>query len=124
MQVQLTFRQMDPTFEIEEQIFKEARRLDRVYPQKLTWCHVVIERPHRHKRQGGGCHVHVQLQGVWGYHVAGSDYDADAVHENPHVAITGAFQAVHSQMRSNKLGRENERVPGLGLVDLEAQSCH
>jgi ribosome-associated translation inhibitor RaiA len=122
MQVQLTFRQMDPTFEIEEKIFKEARRLERIYPQRLAWCHVVIERPHRHRHQGRPCHVHVQLQGQLGYHRAGSEYDADAAHENPHVAITSAFQAVHSQLRSKKPLRETERSPGFWLVDLEAQS--
>ncbi len=122
MQVQLTFRQMDPTFEIEEQIFKEARRLERVYPQKLKWCHVVIGRPERHRQQGRPCHVHVQLQGVLGTHVAGSEYDADATHENPHVAITSAFGAMRSQLQSKKQGRENVRRPGLWLVDAEARS--
>jgi len=136
MQVQLTFRQMDPTFEIEEQIFKEARRLERINPQKLKWCHVVIERSRRHGHGHGRGHghghghgqsgrpysVHVRLQGVLGYHVSGGEYDAHAAHENPHVAITSAFGAVHSQLRSDKHINEDAPRPGFWYVDSEAQS--
>jgi len=107
MQVQMTFRQVDPTIEIEELLFREARKLQRVCPQQLTWCHVVIEQPHRHRHEGRPYRAHVAIQGLMGYRVASSESGADVSHETPNIAIINAFQAVRKQLRSKTRVRES-----------------
>jgi len=106
MQVQLTFRRLNPTFEIEEQIFKEARRLEPAFPQKLTWCHVLIEQPHRHRQRGRPYRVSISVQGLLGYHIASSASDIHVLHDDPRVAITNAFRALRNQMRTKSPVRE------------------
>ena len=107
MNVQLTFRHMNPTFELEEQIFKEAKKLERACPQQLSWCHVIIERAHRHTHEGRPYRVCVSIQGLRGYQVASSESDGDMTHDNPLEAITNAFHAIRSQVLSKAHGKWN-----------------
>ena len=100
MQVQLTFRHMNPIEEIERQVFKEADRLDRLCPQLLTWCHVVIEKPHLHRQHGEPYSVRVAVQGTAGFFVASSAHGDAAWREKLPVAVSEAFGALRSQLQT------------------------
>jgi len=59
-QLQITFRNMEPSKEIEEWIRAQAAKLDLLYSQ-LMGCRVMVEIPHRHHRTGSPYHIRIDL---------------------------------------------------------------
>lgn len=59
-ELQVTFRNMEPSPEIEEWIRAEAAKLDRLYTQ-LMGCRVMVELPHRHHMKGTPFHIRIDL---------------------------------------------------------------
>jgi len=59
-ELQVTFRNMKPSKEVEEWIRGEAAKLDTFYTQ-LMGCRVVVELPHRHHRKGRPYHIRIDL---------------------------------------------------------------
>lgn len=59
-ELQITFRNIRPSEEIEKHIRTEAAKLDALYGQ-LMGCHVRVEVPHRHHRKGSQYYVHMTL---------------------------------------------------------------
>jgi len=59
-ELQITFRNMKPSEEIEELVRAGAAKLDALYSQ-LMGCRVMIEIPHRHHKKGSPYHVRIDL---------------------------------------------------------------
>src|ERR1017187_8024553 len=59
-QMQITFRNMKPSEEIERWIHAEGAKLETLYSQ-LMGCRVAVEVPHRHHRKGSPYHVRIDL---------------------------------------------------------------
>ncbi len=59
-QLQITFRNMKPSKEIEELIRAGAAKLGALYSQ-LVGCRVMVEIPHRHHKKGSPYHVRIDL---------------------------------------------------------------
>ena len=59
-QMQITFRNMKPSEEIEGWIRAEAAKLETLYSQ-LMGCRVAVEVPHRHHRNGSPYHIRIDL---------------------------------------------------------------
>jgi cold shock CspA family protein/ribosome-associated translation inhibitor RaiA len=59
-ELQITYRNMKPTKEIEEWIRAEAAKLDTRY-SRLMGCRVAVEVPHRHHRKGSPYHIRIDL---------------------------------------------------------------
>ncbi len=59
-QVQITFRNMKPSAEIEEWIHAEIAKLDTLY-SRVMGCRVAVEVPHRHHRNGSLYHIRIDL---------------------------------------------------------------
>ena len=59
-QLQITFRNMKPSEEIEEWIRAGAAKLDTLYSQ-LMGCRVMVEIPHRHHKKGSLYHIRIDL---------------------------------------------------------------
>ena len=59
-QMQITFRNMKPSEEIEGWIRAEAAKLETLYSQ-LMGCRVAVEVPHRHHRKGSPYHIRIDL---------------------------------------------------------------
>ena len=58
--IQIRFHHVRPDSNIASEIGRLASKLDRVYP-RITSCHVVIARPHRHHAAGNHYHVRIEL---------------------------------------------------------------
>lgn len=58
--VQVTFRDMPVSDEIERICWKEAEKLER-YHAKITGCHVLIAQPHHRHRKGNLYHVRIDV---------------------------------------------------------------
>ena len=58
--VQITFRNLDPSFAIESTIREEAAKLSLFYPL-IMGCHVAVGVPHRHHKKGSAYHVRIEV---------------------------------------------------------------
>jgi ribosome-associated translation inhibitor RaiA len=58
--VQITFRNVPRSEQLEELIRTRAAKLDR-YHARLTGCHVLVEVPHRHRHERPPFHVRIDL---------------------------------------------------------------
>ena len=59
-ELQITYRNMKPSTEIEKWIRAEAAKLDTLYSQVMG-CRVAVEVPHRHHRKGSPYHIRIDL---------------------------------------------------------------
>jgi len=60
-QLQITFRNMKSSREVEEWIRDAAAKLDSFYSQ-IMGCRVELEIPHRHHKKGGAYHIRIDLR--------------------------------------------------------------
>lgn len=59
-ELQITYRNMKPSAEIEKWIHAEAAKLDTLY-SRVMGCRVSVEVPHRHHRKGSPYHIRIDL---------------------------------------------------------------
>jgi cold shock CspA family protein/ribosome-associated translation inhibitor RaiA len=59
-QLQITFRNMQPSEAVEEWIRAKAAKLDTLY-SRLMGCRVTVEVPHRHHRKGSPYHIRIDM---------------------------------------------------------------
>jgi ribosome-associated translation inhibitor RaiA len=83
--LQITFRGMDPSEAIEQDIRRRALRLERMHP-RLTRCHVVVDLPHRHHHKGNHYVVHLELATPLG--------EVSVTHDPPLAEERADFKAV------------------------------
>lgn len=95
--LQITFRNMQPSPAVESRIRERAAKLERFH-QRITSCHVVIDAPHRHHNKGKLFAVHVDLTVPGQEILASKGAGPNHAHENVHVAIRDAFDAVLRQL--------------------------
>ena len=114
--IQTTFRNIGHSAAVVERIEEEAARLEK-YFDRITFCRVIIEAPHKDHRHGDPFHVHITL-GVPGKELvvahepawrAGVEDGANAhlqkhqeiegAHKDLYVAIRDSFQATRRQLQ-------------------------
>lgn len=104
-QLQITFRGMEPSDAVEAKIREKVEWLERFYAH-LMRCHVVVEAPHQHSRQGNLYHVSIELTipGAAPITIGRAHHD-EHEHEDVYVAIRDAFAAArrHLQDRVRRL---------------------
>ncbi len=59
-ELQITYRNMKPSTEVEKWIRAEAAKLDTLY-SRVMGCRVAVEVPHRHHRKGSPYHIRIDL---------------------------------------------------------------
>jgi cold shock CspA family protein len=59
--LQITYRRVKPTAEIEEWIRDEAEKLDTFYNHVMA-CRIAVEVPHRHRRKGDTYHIRIDVK--------------------------------------------------------------
>lgn len=95
--LQVTFRNMEPSDAMEQNIRERAEKLDLFYDQIMS-CRVMVEAQHKHHHQGNVYHVRIDLK-VPGEEIAVSrDPGKDHTHEDVYVAIRDAFDAARRQL--------------------------
>jgi ribosomal subunit interface protein len=95
--VQISFRNMAPSPAAEERVRDRVAALEKFYDRIIS-CHVVLEEPHRHHHQGKIFHVRVELIVPGREIVVRRDPGEHHAHEDMHVAIRDAFDAVRRQL--------------------------
>src|SRR5688500_14732532 len=99
MQIKIAFRGMNSSPGLEALVHHRATRLYAVYG-RLQRCEVVIEAPHRRRRQGDTCRVRISLSVPGGRlnvsHAPGPDADTDV-----YLAVRDAFRAARRRLEDH-----------------------
>jgi ribosomal subunit interface protein len=117
--LEIRFRQMEPSPAIEARIREKAAALER-FSERITGCRVIVEKEHRHHRQGNLFRVRVEIDAPGGELAATHTGPKDHAHEDVQVAIRDAFNAAvrrledHVRQRGGKV--KAHAVPLHGTV--------
>jgi cold shock CspA family protein/ribosome-associated translation inhibitor RaiA len=98
--VQISFRGMESSPAAEAQVRRRAEELAQ-FSDRVTACRVMIEAAHQRHRQGRIYHVRVDLPVPGGRIVASREPGEDHAHEDLHVAIRDAFDAVRRRLQDH-----------------------
>lgn len=96
----VTFRGMETSPAIETDIARYVEKLERRFGRIMS-CRVVVEAPHRHRQKGRLYHVSVDLKVPGREIAANSTGPRDHAHEDMHVAIRDAFEAVERRLQDH-----------------------
>ncbi len=116
--VQIAFRHMEASDSAEQQIHTRVDELERFYPRIIA-CHVVLEAEHRHQ-QGNLFRVRVEVTVPGRVISVGRDPAEHHAHEDAHVAIRDAFDAVRRRLEDHaRRARGDEKTheaPQVGRI--------
>lgn len=96
--LEITFRNVVRTDEIEERIRAKAAKLDRFY-DRITGCRVTVEAPHKHHNKGNTYQVRIELSVPGGEIMVNHDKPKPE-HEDLGVALRDSFAAAQRQLQS------------------------
>lgn len=95
--MQVTFRGMDPSPAVEERVREEIAKLEQ-YSDRITGCHVVVEKSQHRHHQGNLFHVRVDLTLPGTEVVVKRDPAEHQAHEDVYVSVRDAFDAARRQI--------------------------
>jgi ribosome-associated translation inhibitor RaiA len=98
--LEVTFRNMDRSAALEARATELAAQLER-FRADIIRCHVTVETPHRHQRQGKHFEVKVRITVPGTEIVVCHHQPQDPAHEDPYVALNGAFRAAQRQLEGH-----------------------
>ena len=122
---QITFRGMEVSDALTEHIQSEYENLFR-FNDRIQSCHVTVEQPHRHKRQGREFQVHLSLK------IPGRELAVTRAHEenleNPHALVEETFRAARrmlSELNGRRVAQrtESKEMPVPTAEELELLSA-
>ncbi len=97
--LRITFHRMPPSAALETDVHARVDELQRVFG-RIVGCRVLVDLPHRHHAQGRQFHVRVEITVPGAQLVADHASEADARHEDAHVAVADAFRAARRQLEA------------------------
>jgi ribosomal subunit interface protein len=117
--LRITYRNVDQSDAIDSRIRQRVDRLERLY-DRITSCHVVVDKPHRHGNKGKIYEVRVLLD-VPGKEIAVyREGRNDHAHEDVYVALRDAFDATERRLEDFDRKRDHRtrvhEVPPHGRV--------
>ena len=117
--LQITFRDIPRTENVETDILEKAEKLDQFF-EKIMSCRVTVESPHSHNHQGRLYHVCVDITVPGAELVASRTHDKNHAHEDVYVAIRDSFDAATRQLKEYKRKLKNKvkthEIPAHGQV--------
>lgn len=117
--LQITFRDIPPSENVEIVIREKAKKLDQFF-DKIMSCRVMVESPHTHHHQGMLYHVRVDLTVPGAELIASRSTDKNHAHEDVYVAIRDAFDAAKRQLQDYKRKLKNKvkkhEIPSHGEI--------
>ncbi len=97
--LEITFRGLDPSDAIENNIRERASKLERFFADIMSM-QVVVEAPHKHQNKGKHYRVLIDIMVPEKEIVANRSPDDNAAHEDAYVAIRDAFEAAQRQLEA------------------------
>ena len=97
--LQITFKNMDSSEVIENEIRQRAKKLERFFDHIMS-CRVVVDVPHKHKVKGNRYDIRIDITVPPGNEivVTKSSPDPDKTHKDPYMAIRDAFSSAARQL--------------------------
>ena len=95
--LEITFRGMDRSEAVEAEIRRHVDSLEH-FCDRITSCHVTIELPHRHKRQGKIFEVKILVMVPRRELVVSHRPGRDETHTDAYIAIRHAFKAMRREL--------------------------
>jgi len=118
--LQITFRHLESSEALENNIRERAAELDQFYDQIMS-CRVVVESSHKHHHQGRLYQVHIDVTVPGKELVASRGPDQHHAHEDAYVAIRDAFNAIRHQLENHARKQrghvKSHETPAHGKVD-------
>jgi ribosomal subunit interface protein len=100
MKLEITYRDIDHSQEMEDRIRAKAQKLARFH-DRITACRVVVESPHNRHHKGNHFRVSIDIS-VPGTELVVSREPAEhAAHEDIWVTIRDAFEAAQRQLQDH-----------------------
>ena len=98
--VDITFRGMAPSPSVEVAIHRWVSRLERTF-DRILYCDVVVEIPHRHQRTGSAFHIRIDVAVPDRMITVSRDPGRDEAHGDAYIAIADAFRAARRQLQNH-----------------------
>jgi len=114
--LQITFRHMDASPALEARIRQRAEELEHFF-DRITACHVTVECRNPRRHQGNVFEVHIDVTVPGRQIVVGRDHGQNHAHEDAHVAVRDAFDALRRRL-------EDHARQGRGSTKLHAVPDH
>jgi ribosomal subunit interface protein len=105
--LQITFRHMDPSPVLEARIRELAAKLEK-FSEHITRCHVVVEPPAHHQRQGLLYDFRIDITLPDEEIAIRHAHPADHAHEDPYVALRDAFRAARRKLEDYERKRRGD----------------
>lgn len=96
--VQLSFHGCDHSNALEAEIQSSVSKIEEYYG-RITKCRVVVELPHKSHAQGKLFHINIDISVPGAGHLLHNDHGKNPAHEDVHVAVRDAFDAIESQLK-------------------------
>ena len=106
MQLQVSFRGIDASKNMERAIEEKAEKLGKFHP-KISRCEVMVESSTNRHTKGDLVHVRIHLTVPGGEIVVGRDPDNQA-HADPMVSLRDAFEAARRQLQTHTEKRRGD----------------
>ncbi len=110
--VEIDYHNLQSSPTVDALIHERADKLLRFHG-RLQRCHVVLEQPHRHHRQGNPYHVRVRLDMPGNTLV--SSHDEDNGHPDLYAAVRNAFDRAARQLE-DWVDKSRRGAPGAGAA--------
>lgn len=104
---QITYRDVEPTAQLDRSIRASVKRLDRYHPNILG-CRIAVEAPHRHHRKGRPYRVRIDMTVPGAELVVGHHPQHNPAHEDLQVALRDAFRAARRELQDHARTRRGE----------------
>jgi len=111
--LQITFRHMETSPALEARIRELAARLDR-FSANIMRCHITVEAPHKHHRQGGLFEVRVDITVPDKEIAIRRSHPVHHSHEDVYVALRDAFRAARRQLEDYERQRRGPAKTHVG----------
>jgi ribosomal subunit interface protein len=103
--LEITFRGVDRSEDLESRIRDKAAKLDR-FCDNITGCRVVVEAPHNRHTKGNLFHVRIDLSVPGNEIVVNREPHQHRDHEDVWIAVRDAFNAAQRQLQSYSRKRQ------------------
>lgn len=96
--IELSFHGCDHSDALESEIRARVAKIEE-YHGRLTSCRVVVELPHKSHAQGKLFHINIDMTVPGAGHLNHHDRGQNPAHDDVHVAVRDAFNAIEAQVK-------------------------
>lgn len=105
--IELSFHGCDHSDALEREIQDHVAKIEEFYGRIMS-CRVVVELPHKSHAQGNRFHINIDMSLPGAGHVNHHDRGQNPAHEDVHVAVRDAFNAIEAQVKKIVHKRRDE----------------